>query len=105
MAEKKHVRERVTYFSKYDIEDRVLDVIENLQSYVKDYGDDVFIDLQTTGDFDGGYTEEFAVCRYRLETDEEFAKRIEIETAQQQRQEEYERREFERLQKKFEGEQ
>ncbi len=60
--------------STYDLEGKVVDVIAQLQAYVKSLGDGVTIEYET-GYFDGEDSE-YVLRWKRLETDEERAGRL-----------------------------
>lgn len=74
------------------------DVIERLSALRVEYGPTSELIIEE----DYGSIQTYVTYK-REETDEEYAQRIEAERSRQARQEEKERREFERLQAKFGG--
>ena len=87
--------EKTSIDFEYDTLDKA---IANLQRYREDYGGDARIDERHHEYSDGTY---LAIMVNEPETDKEMASRIAREEHHAARQEEYERKEYERLQKKF----
>lgn len=98
-AKKKMVRDRAGMY--IDLEGTIPEVIKRLQELqrqAKAIKKDIFLSSEPR-QYENGY--ELTVMENRLETDKEFDRRVALEIQAAAAREERERREFERLSKKF----
>lgn len=102
-----NIREK-NNISLYDLGGRVVDVIDKLQSYVLDYGEDTILTIEEDPYSDVPHIE---ISWLRKETDEEREKRLakqrkerEREKKRKEKEKKRLRREYERLKKMFEKE-
>lgn len=100
---KKIIQVMVASISPYDFDGKVSDVIDRLKSYADEHGPDVRLDwdMYHYEPYDTSPSPRYRVLVTRLETDEEYAKRLAEEAAQQQARDARDRAEFERLQQRF----
>jgi hypothetical protein len=99
MTERRKIEREVGTISP-DYRDTVLSVIESLQKFVDKHGHNCWVETKEHCYQDGDY---LAVMIEDWETDEEMARRIQIEEHLHRQNEERERDEFERLRAKFGG--
>lgn len=93
----------VDTISPYELDSKVSNVIDRLKSYIDEHGPDVRLDWGKYHyeAYDTEPSPRYRVLVNRLETDEEYARRLAEEATQQQAREARDRAEFERLQKMF----
>ena len=72
--------------------------LEQIQEYIRNYGEDATISEENYGYEDGKY---LAIFEQKLETDEQFNARIQTEEYFKKQREDRERMEFERLKAKY----
>ena len=88
------VRENTPAYVDFD-GDSLLRLKNQVDEWIKTYGEEAFIDRQSVP-YEDYY--EYKLCVYREETDEEYQRRIEIAKERETR----DRQHYERLKKKFE---
>jgi len=82
-----------------DVEAKAIDIIENLQNFVDEYGDEVFVDQDSRPYSDSFY---YAIKVKVLETDEQELNREKREAAEISRRESHERATLLLLKEKYE---
>ena len=100
MAKRKQVTETLDVLSLYDFEGGITHLIGMLRGIEEAYDGDIYLDLETNYDYGGEY-QQFCIKRQRDETNEERAKRLEKEKTHKATLEENERKQYEKLKKKY----
>ncbi len=88
-----------THISIYDIEGRIVDIINMLQKYVFDHGENTVIHI-----IENSYTNlpEIEICWFRKETDKEREKRLKRQRKEREREKKRKEEEKKRLRKEYE---
>lgn len=94
---KKMIFKEVTTIGKYDLDGTLDNAVKYLEGLIEQHGKDARLD--TEEDYDGIWS--FSVQVEREETDTEYELRTAMESFQQKNLEQYERRQYESLKKKF----
>lgn len=97
--QKKQVKVRVDQLSTYEIECTAAELVTKFTQMVAEYGPTATLNYDQHTPYDTSYS--YAVYVERLETDEEFTRRVKTEEEQRATQDEQERRELGRLAAKF----
>jgi hypothetical protein len=105
MAKKKIITVSVSEVSPYEFEGTLVDLRNQLYAWIDLYGPTARIswDPDHWPQYNDSPSPQYDIMVSREETDEEYNKRIKEEAVQKSVQEERDRKEFERLAKKFGG--
>lgn len=103
MAKKKIITVTLTDVSPYELEGTLADVAGQIQIWIKQYGPTARLnwDPDNWPQYNDSPSPQYDIRHDREETDEEYNKRIVSEDIQRSTQDERDRKEFERLAKKF----
>lgn len=98
MSKLKKLKKVVSSYSPYDFDVSVKEVIDDMQSLIDTFGEDVYFDYNSewNGEF-GSYE----ICIDRFETKQEQTSRLNKEQVFQKKVYEKEQKEYERLKKQF----
>ena len=96
---KRTVKDNINTYCGYDFEGKVTNVIATLQGWVEEHGPDIELDYDQC-QYDDDY--EFNLSNRRPENAVERAKRLDQEKTDKERQDKWDRENYEKLKKKFE---
>lgn len=100
---KKEISEFLDGVSPYEFDNTLGEIRKKIDAWIIEYGTDAYLDYCSYGYQDYSDTPGYHLKRKRLETDAEFAARVEQERVQSDMRTAHERAEYERLRKQFEG--
>jgi hypothetical protein len=105
MTKRKIITVKVGYSSTYEFEGSLKDVAERIQELIKEHGPEAWLDYNPHYyyDYDNEPSPRYEIYIKREETDAEVKQRLMQEAEEKRKREETERKEFERLSKKFGG--
>jgi hypothetical protein len=103
MTKRKIITEKVSYSSTYEFEGSLQSVLERVQELIKEHGPEAWLDYNPHYyyDYDNEPSPRYEIYIKREETDDEVKLRVLSEAEEKRKREDVERKEFERLSKKF----
>lgn len=97
------VRNDIEGISCWEFDGKVRSILERLEAYIKEHGEDVYLDFRSDGYESYSDSPGYRLMKDRLETDEEWSARTATERKRLADQEARDLKEYERLKAKFEG--